>query len=92
MVEIECLACRKAIKPQQLNDSNNYDTENYDGHVVCQECESLLYVKLIKAKVQKYRIVDKQSGPITLKFVPPQSKKRQTPEEGDKEKSKANNS
>jgi len=60
MVEIECLACGKAIKPQQLNDTDNYDTENYDGQIVCQECQSLLYIKLVKSKVQKYRV--KQRG------------------------------
>ncbi len=62
MVEIECLACEKAIKPQQLNDTDNYDTENYDGQIVCQECKSLLYVKLVKGKVQKSKIVENKFG------------------------------
>ncbi|MBA7702050.1 hypothetical protein ES703_110801 [subsurface metagenome] len=62
MVEIECLACGKAIKPRQLNDTDNYDTANYDGQIVCQKCKSLLYVKLVKGKVQKYKIVEKKSG------------------------------
>ena len=61
MVEIQCLTCDKAIKPQQLNDTDNYDTENYDGIVKCQECKSLLYVKLIKGKVQKYKIIEAKS-------------------------------
>ena len=61
MVEIECLACRKAFKPQQLNDEVNYDTDSYDGQIVCQECESLLYVKLVKGKVQKYKIIEDKS-------------------------------
>ncbi len=52
MVEIECLACGKPIKPPQF-----IDTDNYDGQVVCQECKSLLHVKLVKGKVQKYKIV-----------------------------------
>ena len=70
MVEIECLACEKAIKPQQLNDTDNYDTESYDGQVVCQECKSLLYVKLIKGKVQKYKVVEKQvKGDIPVNIV-----------------------
>jgi len=55
MVEIECLLCEKPIKlPKYI------DTENYDGEVVCQECESLLYIKLVKGKLQKRRV--KQKG------------------------------
>ncbi len=74
MVEIECLACRKAIKPQQLNDSNNYDTENYDGEVVCQECKSRLHVKLVKGKIRKYKVVENKRKPdIKLNFVPASS-------------------
>ena len=52
MVEIECMACGKTIKPKQLTDTDNYDTDNYDGQVVCQECKSLLFIKLVKGKVQ----------------------------------------
>ena len=62
MGEIECLACGKAIKPRQLNDTENYDTENYDGQIVCQECKSLLYVKLVKGKVQKHKIIEDKSN------------------------------
>ena len=71
MIGIECLACGKAIKPQQLNDTHNYDTENYDGHVVCQnqECKSLLYVKLVKGKVQKYKIVKENFGAKPTKIT-----------------------
>ncbi len=57
MVEIQCLACEKAIKPRQLNDTENYDTESYDGQIICQECKSLLYVKMIKGNVQKNKII-----------------------------------
>ena len=63
MVEIQCLACGKPIKPPQLNDTDKYDTDNYDGEVVCQECKSLLHIKLIKGKVQKYKIVEKNYPP-----------------------------
>jgi len=66
MVEIQCVACEKIIKPRQLNDNDNYDTKNYDGQVVCQECKSLLYVKSVKGKVQKTKLVEKiipPSGP-----------------------------
>ena len=59
MVEIQCVACEKAIKPRQLNDTDNYDTENYDGQIVCQECKSLLYVKSVKGKVQKSKVVER---------------------------------
>lgn len=52
MVEIECLACAKAVKLPQF-----IDIDNYDGQVVCQECKSLLHVKLVKGKVQKYKVV-----------------------------------
>jgi len=52
MVEIECLACGKPLEiPKYI------DTEKYDGEMVCQECESLLHVKLVKGKVQKYEYV-----------------------------------
>ena len=61
MVEIECLACCKTIRPRQLNDTENYDTENYDGQIVCQECKSLLYVKSVKGKVQKCKIIEDKS-------------------------------
>ena len=54
MVEIQCLACDKTLNlPQFVN------TDNYDGQVVCQECKALLYVKLVKSKVLKYKIVER---------------------------------
>ena len=75
MVEIECLACGKPIKmPKYI------DPKQYDGQVVCQECESLLHVKLAKGKVQKYAIVEKKVRPVTIKFVPAEKQLR---EEGD---------
>ena len=83
MVELECLACEKAIKPQQLNDTDNYDTENYDGQVVCQECKSLLYVKLVKGKVQKSKIVEnKTKGFDFTKLVMDSVEKRNQQEKG----------
>ena len=52
MIEIECLACGKTVKmPKYI------DPEQYDGQVVCQECKALLHIKLVKGKVQKYKIV-----------------------------------
>ena len=57
MVEIECLACGKTLKmPKYI------DADKYDGQVVCQECKSLLHVKLVKGKVEKYRI-EKENFP-----------------------------
>ena len=53
MVDIKCLACGKTVELPQF-----IDTDNYDGQIVCQECKSLLYVKLIKGKVQKHKIVE----------------------------------
>ena len=51
MVKVKCLVCDKPLKlPEYI------DTEDYDGEVVCQECQSLLYIKLVKSKVQKYRL------------------------------------
>ncbi len=54
MVEIECLVCGKTIEiPGYI------DTNNYDGQVACQECASLLHVKLVSSKVRKYEVVEK---------------------------------
>jgi DNA-directed RNA polymerase subunit RPC12/RpoP len=54
MVEIKCLACGKSVKlPPYIN------TEKYDVEVVCQECKALLHVKLVKDKVEKYKIVER---------------------------------
>ena len=71
MIEIECLACGKSIKPPQLNDTDKYDTDNYDGQVVCPECKALLHVKLIKGKVQKYKIIERLrlGTPIEIEVV-----------------------
>ena len=52
MIEVECLVCGKVVKLPQF-----IDTENYDGQVVCQECDSLLYIKLVRSKVQGYKVV-----------------------------------
>ena len=82
MIEIECLACGKVVKPPQF-----IDTDNYDGQLVCQECKSLLHVKLKKGKVQKYRIVGKEDRPVTIKYVLHEAK-QQAREEGDTVKDK----
>ncbi len=54
MVEIECLVCGKTIEIPEF-----IDTNNYDGQVACQECASLLHVKLVASKVRKYEVVEK---------------------------------
>jgi len=54
MVEIECLACDKTLELPQF-----VDTDDYDGQLVCSKCKALLYVKLVKGKLRKYRIVER---------------------------------
>lgn len=61
MVEIECLACGKAIEIPKF-----IDTNNYDGQVACPECASLLYVKLVGAKVRKYMVVERKPESLTV--------------------------
>jgi DNA-directed RNA polymerase subunit RPC12/RpoP len=70
MVELGCLACSKIIKvPQYI------DTEKYDGQVVCEECNSLLYIKLVKGKVEKYKLIEnKRETDIKLNFHPAEDK------------------
>jgi len=62
MVEIECHVCGKTIKlPQYI------DTDDYDGEVVCTECNALLHIKLTKGKLKKRKIVkvDKRIPKLT---------------------------
>ena len=54
MDEILCLACDKTLEIPQF-----VDTDNYDGQLVCSSCKALLYVKLTKGKLRKYKIVDR---------------------------------
>ena len=57
MVDIKCLVCEESLEiPPYI------DPADYDGQLVCQECKSLLHVKLVKGKVQKYKIVEKKFG------------------------------
>ncbi len=90
MVEIQCLACTKAIKPQQLNDTDNYDTGNYDGQIACQECKSFLYVKLVKGKVQKCKVVENKfretlDPGLVIEFRKLMDQKKQEPTEEERE-------
>ena len=60
MIQIECLACEKALKiPQYI------DRDDYDGQVVCQECGSILHIKLVHSKVQGYKVVEKKLRKLT---------------------------
>ena len=64
MVSISCLACGESIElPPHI------DTEDYDGEVPCQECGALLYIKLVKSKLRKYKVVDKNFGFKGSEFV-----------------------
>jgi transcription elongation factor Elf1 len=56
VVKIECLVCGKLVKLPQF-----IDIDSYDGQVVCKECKSLLYMKLVKGKVQKYKVVENKT-------------------------------
>lgn len=56
MVNIDCFACGKTVKIPEF-----IDTNNYDGQLVCQGCKSILHVKLVKGKAQKYKIVEDKS-------------------------------
>jgi len=54
MVEIPCLVCEKPLKfPSYIN------PDNYDGQLVCNECGSLLHIKLVASEPRKYRLVKK---------------------------------
>jgi len=59
MVEINCLVCDKSLQLPKFIDTEDYD---YNGQLVCQECKSLLHVKLVKGKVREYKVVEKKFG------------------------------
>ncbi len=59
-MEIDCLSCGKAIKIPDF-----IDTNNYDGQVTCQECKSLLHIKLAGGKVRKYEVVERKARGLT---------------------------
>ena len=66
MVEIECLACDNTLELPKF-----IDTSNYDGQLVCPKCKALLYLKLVKEKVRKYKIVERlrQGEPVEVHVV-----------------------
>jgi len=48
--DVLCLVCEKAIKVPQ------YVSPNYKGDLVCQDCKSLLHIKLVNSQVTEYEI------------------------------------
>ena len=66
MPEITCLGveCRKIIKlPSYI------DPQDYDGHLRCRECKSLMRIKLEGSEVVKYsRISDNSSEAKAFKL------------------------
>ena len=48
--DVLCLVCEKAIKLPQ------YVSPNYKGDLVCQDCKSLLHIKLVNSQVTEYEI------------------------------------
>jgi hypothetical protein len=71
MLKISCLSCNSIITIPEF-----IDTEKYEGQLACKKRNSLLYVKIIAGKIQKYKIVeDKMKPDIKLVFTPVVSKK-----------------
>jgi hypothetical protein len=59
-MDINCLACGKTIPIPDF-----IDTNNYDGQITCQECKSLMHIRLGGGKVRKYEMVEKKSRPLS---------------------------
>jgi hypothetical protein len=59
-MDIDCLACGKTIPIPDF-----IDTNNYDGQITCQECKSLMHIRLGGGKVRKYELVEKKSRPLS---------------------------
>ena len=57
MEKLNCLICEN---PVAMPDPN-IDLDNYDGQVFCHECDLLLYIKTIRGKVLKYKVVPNQT-------------------------------
>jgi len=60
-MEVDCLACGKAILIPDF-----IDTNNYDGQITCPGCKALLHIKLVGGKVRKYEVVERKSRRATL--------------------------
>ncbi len=56
MVKIECILCGGTLKIPILS-----DTGKYEGASVCKKCGSLIRIKLVNGKVQKYDIKENKS-------------------------------
>lgn len=60
--DLLCLVCEKAIKLPQ------YVSPNYKGDLVCQNCTSLLHIKLVNSQVAEYEIKkDKLQESLVIK-------------------------
>ncbi len=59
-MDIDCLACGKTITIPDF-----IDTNNYDGQITCQECKSLMHIRLGGGKLRKYEVVERKSRPLT---------------------------
>jgi DNA-directed RNA polymerase subunit RPC12/RpoP len=80
MVKIECLVCGKVVKiPQYI------DTGQYDGQVVCQECTSLLHIKLVKGRIQKYKVVENKSKDFNFTKLMMELAEKQSQQEKEKQ-------
>ncbi len=54
---LECLVCGENFPiPMFIN------VDNYDGQVVCQNCASLLHLRLVQSKVRQYKVVEEKFG------------------------------
>lgn len=49
-MRIRCDKCKKPIKLQRA-----INTEKFDGEVLCQNCETVWHVKLVKSKLEGYK-------------------------------------
>jgi len=59
--DILCLVCEEVIKVPQ------YVPPNYKGDLVCQNCKSLMHIKLVNSQVAEYQIKEDKSkslGPL----------------------------
>jgi hypothetical protein len=59
-MDIDCLACGKTITIPDF-----IDTNNYDGQITCQECKSLMHIRLGGGKLRKYEMVERKSRPLS---------------------------
>lgn len=60
--KIDCLGCREElIIPEWVN------PDDYEGHVRCDKCNALLYLKYKDGKLPKHKLVEKE--PFDIKNI-----------------------